>query len=75
MIVLVKCVILKKIEIWVQRPFHRRKVNFASSSYLDQEVEEEFCTPDEDEKKLLKKVFGRKFANDRKKSQTNINKS
>ena len=30
------------------------------------EVEEEFCNPDENEKVLLKKVFGKKFAADKK---------
>ena len=33
--------------------------------------EEEFCNPDEEEKVLLKKVFGKKFAADKKRKLSN----
>ena len=39
-----------------------------------EENEEDFCYPVEEEKVLLKKVFGKKFAADRKRKLSNKNK-
>ena len=36
-----------------------------------EENEEDFCNPDEEEKVLLKKVFGKKFAADKKRKLSN----